>query len=383
MKRKNVLVGLIFSMCFIYGFIQTNYFMHDMRSVLKSSQIFQNLVSIRNKMTRESGNKIKCNNKVGKQCFYLSSAKLGPNNNNSTIINELTSSKSNTYLKTNSRTENDLSNGLNTNTKCNRFITIGKHMGRTGNQMFEIGSLLGTAYKYDVIPLIPSDYPINKYFDLPNLVNTNSFNLSNEIKCAENKCAVYYNCTQEMNTGKNITMYGHLQSWKYFYEARDVIKTVFKPKQEHLLRAKNFLTSVFLDGYKRVCIHVRRGDMASREKQEEGYAIASPDFIEKAKQVYRYKYSKVQFIVVSDDKAWCKAHIKEANISTLTDPGDELALMCLCDDVIVTSGTFGWWGAWLSGGTTVYFNGHPRPGSALASKIKKDDLYPPDWIGLS
>ncbi|XP_060595906.1 galactoside 2-alpha-L-fucosyltransferase Sec1-like [Ruditapes philippinarum] len=186
-----------------------------------------------------------------------------------------------------------------------------------------------------------------------------------------------------MNTGSNVSLHGYLQSWKYFYEAYDVIKTVFKFKQKYLDKARNFLSRVSLNGYKRVCIHVRRGDTTITAKQKEGYVNVGIDFIEKAMFFYRKKYSKVQFIVVSDDKAWCRMHIKGANISTFTDPGEDLALMTLCEDFVITTGTFGWWGAWLSGGTTVYYNKHPRPGSALASRMTKEDFYPPNWIGLS
>ena len=301
---------------------------------------------------------------------------------------ESTPFKNNTYpfLNDSITAEDSMKNSgkvIYMTTFCNCFITIGAHMGRIGNQMFEIASLLGTAYKYDVVPLIPANYPINKYFELPNLVKPGSIKLSNKVECITNGSAVYYNFTKEITTGKNVTIDGYLQSWKYFYEAYDVIKSVFKLKQKHLLSAQNFLSRVSLNGYKRVCIHVRRGDITSITYQKVGYVIAGLDFIEKAKQYYRKKYSKVQFLVVSDDKAWCRKHIKGVNISTLTDPGDELALMSLSDDVVVTTGTFGWWGAWLSGGKTVYFNKHPRPGSALASRMIKEDYYPPSWVGLS
>lgn len=43
-------------------------------------------------------------------------------------------------------------------------------------------------------------------------------------------------------------------------------------------------------------------------------------------------------------------------ISSLTDPGDEMALMVLGDHVIAMIGTFGCWGAWLARETTVYLN---------------------------
>jgi hypothetical protein len=50
------------------------------------------------------------------------------------------------------------------------------------------------------------------------------------------------------------------------------------------------------------------------------------------------RYSKVQFFVVTYDKNGVK-NIKDANISTLSDPGEDLALMTLSDNVVVTTGS--------------------------------------------
>ncbi|XP_060605154.1 galactoside 2-alpha-L-fucosyltransferase Sec1-like [Ruditapes philippinarum] len=268
-------------------------------------------------------------------------------------------------------------------TSCGRFITRGAYKGRIGNQMFQIASLLGTAHKYDILPIIPENYPINKYFDLPNRIPLDSNELLNIVKCEALKSAVYYNCSREIKSGKNITMLGYLQSWKYFYGAYDIIKYVFRLKEKYLLQAKKFLSRVSLTGYKRVCIHVRRGDITSNKKQTIGYAIADMKFIEKAREFFKMRYLKVQFFVVTNDKKWCKRNIKDANISTLSDPGEDLALMTLCDNVVVTTGSFGWWGAWLSGGTSVYFDQYPKTGSVLAARFNRDDYYPQDWIGLS
>ena len=62
-------------------------------------------------------------------------------------------------------------------------------------------------------------------------------------------------------------------------------------------------------------------------------------------------------IVISDDKRWCKSNINRNNtvISPFNTPYADLALMTLCDHVIITSGTVGWWGAWLSNGNVVYY----------------------------
>lgn len=61
----------------------------------------------------------------------------------------------------------------------------------------------------------------------------------------------------------------------------------------------------------------------------------------------------------------------------------DLALLASCDHVITTLGSFGWWGGWLSGGTTVYYRDQFDTAHADQSgKIKPEDYFPPDWVGI-
>ena len=59
--------------------------------------------------------------------------------------------------------------------------------------------------------------------------------------------------------------------------------------------------------------------------------------------------------------------------------------MTLCDHTIITAGTFGWWAAWLAGGTVVYLADYPRPRSYMERKvmIRRENYYPPDWIPIA
>ena len=47
-----------------------------------------------------------------------------------------------------------------------------------------------------------------------------------------------------------------------------------------------------------------------------------------------------------------------------TSPEDllELALLTLCDHGVISSGTFSWWAAYLTGEEVVYFRDHLQPG---------------------
>jgi len=60
----------------------------------------------------------------------------------------------------------------------------------------------------------------------------------------------------------------------------------------------------------------------------------------------------------------------------------DLAILSRCDGVIMTTGTFGWWGAWLANKTTIYYSNWPSPGSPLAEKFDRKDFFPPEWIPM-
>lgn len=101
---------------------------------------------------------------------------------------------------------------------------------------------------------------------------------------------------------------------------------------------------------------------------------------------YKERYDSVTFVVLSDDIQWCKENIQDSGslvlFSPFRHPGNDLAIMSLCDHMIMTIGTFGWWGSWLSGGHVIYYGGYPRAGSKLDKHFVKEDFYPEQWTKL-
>ncbi|XP_045180188.2 galactoside 2-alpha-L-fucosyltransferase SEC1-like [Mercenaria mercenaria] len=239
------------------------------------------------------------------------------------------------------------------------------------------------AYKYDVIPIVHEELPLLKYFNIPNQIIGDRWKMSNNSKCVQLKAGFYYNCSREFDSLGNITMDGYLQSWRYFEHAKETIKMIFKFRGNCESKVRKYLESISKEGYQRVCIHVRRKDRDNKHMIKVGYNVAEKDFFERARNFYVSKFSKVQFIVVTDYKMWCRRNLKDVDISPFNDVGDDLALMSMCDHAIITGGTFGWFGAWLSGGTVLYFKGYPRPGSWLDLQTNRNDYYPPYWIGIS
>ena len=112
--------------------------------------------------------------------------------------------------------------------------------------------------------------------------------------------------------------------------------------------------------------------------------MADLTYVSNTFSLYRSWFRNVTFVVVSDNIKWCKQNVKDPDVvfSPFTNAFDDFALLTSCDHVIVTSGTFGWWGAWLSSGKTVYFSGYPRPNSKLSGRINTSDYYPGSWIGF-
>ena len=259
--------------------------------------------------------------------------------------------------------------------QCKRFITLERYRGRTGNQMFEIASLLGIAYTYDLNPVSPPGTILNRYFDLPKIFTNNTLVRPSIYDCRT--WAKVCNFVKIKTEKGNVTLKGFFQSWKYFNSIRNIIKLFFKFKDSHLMNAQNYLSSVSLKKFYRVCLHIRLVP-----KYRIGYDLPDKTFFEKARWFYLSNFKRVQFIIVSNNKQWCREHFRNVNISNFTNPGDDLALLSKCDHVVVTSGTFGWWGAWLSGGKTVYYDRVFEEGSKLKLNMENKDFYPPSWIGI-
>ncbi|KAL4238447.1 glycosyltransferase 11 [Mactra antiquata] len=153
-----------------------------------------------------------------------------------------------------------------------------------------------------------------------------------------------------------MTMTGFRQSWKYFHKIESVVAEIFRKdfKGNSLSKAQSFVKTVSNATYTVVGVHIRRTDIHIYRSNGSNYADV--DYFNKAMTYFRIFYHKVRFIIMSDDLKWVKYNLKSSDIfySPFKSAADDIALMSLCNHMIVTYGTFGWWGAWLANGTTVY-----------------------------
>jgi len=141
-----------------------------------------------------------------------------------------------------------------------------------------------------------------------------------------------------------------------------------------------------------VAVHVRRGDFLRRRNIRKGFTTATPLYLRRALGYFVERFARIQFVVASNDIAWCRAHLQSlywdrdrvnVTFSEGHSAGEDMALLTSCNHAVITTGTYGWWAAWLINGITVYYADFPRKGSLLSKRSHTEDYYPPNWIAIS
>ena len=107
-----------------------------------------------------------------------------------------------------------------------------------------------------------------------------------------------------------------------------------------------------------VGVHVRRTDYKRLLKVLFDASMVKPDYFLRQMNVLRSKYKPVIFVVVSDDPEWCEHELRGDDVVVMRNnsPAQDLAIMATCNHSIIDYGTFGMWGAILSGGDTFVYD---------------------------
>ncbi|XP_046364516.1 galactoside alpha-(1,2)-fucosyltransferase 1-like [Haliotis rufescens] len=253
--------------------------------------------------------------------------------------------------------------------------------GRLGNAMFQYASLVGISSFHGYTATIASSHFLRRIFKLKAPATKN---LKTQTKAKREKSpGMYDQSIQHLSHNVNWSLVGYYQSWKYFGNISETIREEFTFQDEVI---KDMLKEApVLANWTRITIgvHVRRGDMASKYERDRGYNVADVGFLNRSMNYFRKKYENPLFIVCSDSVTWCKDNLmSDDTIFTKGRREVDLAILAHCDHNIVTSGSFGWWGAWLAGGDVVYFKNFPREKTWLDRQYTKEDYYPDEWLGM-
>ncbi|MFM8817972.1 MAG: alpha-1,2-fucosyltransferase, partial [Phycisphaerales bacterium] len=102
-----------------------------------------------------------------------------------------------------------------------------------------------------------------------------------------------------------------------------------------------------------VGVHVRRGDYLKPAFQDTLPVLPAAWFAHAARRVQE-RHGDVDFLVVTDEPAWARAHLRlpgpmtVASLDHPASPLEDLALLRACAHHVISNSTFGWWGARLS-----------------------------------
>ncbi|XP_071142426.1 galactoside alpha-(1,2)-fucosyltransferase 1-like [Mytilus edulis] len=261
--------------------------------------------------------------------------------------------------------------------------------GGLGNRLFQFSTAFAAAMSKDMDVLIPSKAQIRQVFEI-NVKYTNISDFCKGFPKVLDKASPTYNSTLlEFSPSSQIQLGYGLQSWKYFYKYdkqlrkqltfRKHIKDAAEQEINKILQKRNIKSrqNITLVG-----VHIRRGDKVGNN---DGFNIATPEYLNRSVNYYVTKYKFVLFIVISDGMKWSKdnmpSHVPIEYVS-LGKRDLDMATVVACDHTIMTIGTFGWWIGYLTNGEVVYLKDAAKKGSRFERILNHKDHFYPHWIGL-
>lgn len=272
--------------------------------------------------------------------------------------------------------------------------------GRLGNLMFQYASAFGIAKQSN------RTFLVSEHDVIPKIFNTSALTVPDKSYCkhAYNRLEKYH-CAFDPNLANfskdypKVKLYQYLQSWKYFASVTNEVRKEFKfndditKQAEGVFHSATKTTRFYHNHSTYVGLHIRRGDMfiaqIKSRNQLSGYNIAPMLYIENAMNYFKSHYERVTFVICSDDIRWAVYQLgryqKRLNLVFIhKEPEIDLAVLSMCNHTIMTTGTFGWWGAWLAGGTTVYYKHYVKEDSAIRKQFSDDfsDFFYLGWIPM-
>lgn len=263
-------------------------------------------------------------------------------------------------------------------------MVTARHIGRLGNNMFQIAAAIGYARKYGyewaVDPSKGHGEPyssIHKVF--PNLPKLEPSGVRHHEHphgyCPQHNTSYdlcHFDYHEITDKGPNVILTGFYQSWKYFEHCKEEVKEVFK--LPHLGGYEDYAS-----------IHVRRGDYVQHAGSFPPITI---DYIIKAFEHIPLTINKA--VVFSDDIKWCKENIfKKGIVSFEFSEGrtelEDLSLMASCGHHIIANSSFSYWGAYLGHNPNrIVISPSKETWFGISSGVKSPvvDLILPEWIQI-
>jgi hypothetical protein len=256
-----------------------------------------------------------------------------------------------------------------------------KLQGGLGNQMFQIATTYATSKENNV----GYDFDFNHCF---------TPNQGNPTKKYEDNFFKLINNTLDIRTIGNLTRYnepkfsysdisespslyleGFFQTERYFKKYSEEVKNLFHFSDEQKEKIQKHIDSI---GLPLTAIHVRRGDYL---KHPNFHPTCSVEYYKNAMDAIDI-IGDGNFIFISDDIEWCKENFKGENIyfSPFKNEIDDLLLISMCHNQIISNSSFSWWGAWMTNNNGIKI----APQKWFGDRGPKDveDIIPDNWVKI-
>ena len=243
------------------------------------------------------------------------------------------------------------------------LITV-RHEGRLGNVMGEYASLWGLARKTERSPVIPNKMKklLQRYFKRITIPSASTLPHC-DLKWKKITAHFHTKKTSIRAIHGNIEINNYAFLLKIFNPFAKEIRREFHFKNKIISKAQRVINGVGECMYKNctyISVHVRRTDYSKWLETHVSGHLVKTNYIYNAMLKMRGKFPEPVFLVVSDDMSWCREnlnftdfHVKFVGNQDSKDPITDLALMALTNHSILTHGTFGFWGGYLSEGEVI------------------------------
>lgn len=156
-----------------------------------------------------------------------------------------------------------------------------------------------------------------------------------------------------LETPNNSYLSGYWQSEKYFNNIIDILKNDFQFKIP--------MSSYNIDTYNKiinsnsVSLHIRGRDYLTNELAKQLFSGSNYKYYENCIEFIKKRVASPHFFIFSDDPEYAKSFFDSTDSITFVVGNswnktsyEDLRLMSMCKHNIITSSSFGWWGAWLN-----------------------------------
>ncbi|XP_046353025.2 galactoside alpha-(1,2)-fucosyltransferase 2-like isoform X1 [Haliotis rufescens] len=302
---------------------------------------------------------------------------------------QTTSEQTGTRIPTqngNKRTWNSISENRH------KHFVICIESGRLGNAMFTYASIYGIASRKNMSVVIDESNPLVKHFKLDaKIMKIQS--LSGYLKLVEKSSCDFDQTLTKFDPIRNVMIERYLQSWLYFSHVQNKIRSQFDFTDSTKASADGILNRIREErslsanaSATLVGIHYRRGDYELKHFKDFGYQLAPVEYIQRAMEYFRLRYSHVTFVLATTSADFVKDLLKDGDVIHVTGGTAivDMAIMARCDHLIQTVGTYGWWSGFLNRGTVVYYKYPAREGSDFRKMFSSDysSFFYPKWIGM-